>query len=107
MEHSNKFNSRAIKILSYIATMIEELDIDVKIDVDFQSDILSLTTDKGEYIINKHSAAQQIWLASPKSGPYHFSEGEGGKWLNKDNKDLFSILNEELKEYINLELKYE
>lgn len=103
----NKFNSKALKILSYIAEEIESKDLEAITDIDFLSDIIRLSTPAGEFVINKHSAAKQIWLASPKSGPHHFTPQDNGEWLNKDNMDLFKILNEELSEFFEIDLKYE
>jgi CyaY protein len=74
--------------------------------LDYLFDILTLGTNKGPFIINKHSAAKQIWLASPISGPYHF-DPKDGKWINRDDKDLYQILNSELKEFLDIELQYE
>jgi CyaY protein len=74
--------------------------------VDFLSDILKLSTPRGEYVINKHSAAKQIWLASPISGPYHFFLKDG-HWVNKSSIDLLSLLSTELQEFFNIELQYE
>lgn len=100
------FEREAHKTLLYIAELIEEMDHECLIDLDYMSDILKLETDKGPFIINKHRAARQIWLASPISGPYHFSP-QNNKWINVDDVDLFELLNKELKEFIEIELKYE
>jgi len=92
-------NSELSKIaettIAYIADKIEEQDKEASIDVDLQGDILNLDTDKGVYVINKQSAAKEIWLSSPVSGPYHFFY-EQGKWKNKTGLELMAILAEEL-----------
>jgi CyaY protein len=104
--NESNFESKALKAIEYIADTIEERDEDYLFDVDFLSEILKLTTPKGEYVINKHSAAKQIWLASPISGPYHFSLKDN-HWINKDNIDLYCLLSEEFQEFFNIELQYE
>ena len=81
--------------LSHIADKIETEDTEGLIDIDFNPDIIYLNTQHGVFVVNKHSAAQEIWLASPISGPYHFFY-KSDKWLTKDNAILFNILEREL-----------
>lgn len=100
------FENITAETLTYITDTIEENDKECVLDVDYQYDIIRIESSKGPFIINKHSAAGQIWLASPISGPYHF-DPVSGKWINKDNFDLYALLNEELSEFIDIELKYE
>ncbi|XVN43666.1 MAG: iron donor protein CyaY [Candidatus Rickettsia vulgarisii] len=91
-----KFAKLASKTIAMIAEIIEKEDPEGHIDIDFQGDILNLTTSQGVYVINKHSAAKEIWLSSPISGPCHFYYKEG-KWQSKTNNDLMVILEQELK----------
>ncbi|MCC8417068.1 MAG: iron donor protein CyaY [Rickettsia endosymbiont of Bryobia graminum] len=91
-----RFLKLASQTIARIAEIIEKEDPEGHIDVDFQGDILNLTTDQGIYVINKHSAAKEIWLSSPISGPYHFYYNEG-KWQSKTNNDLMTVLEQELK----------
>lgn len=100
------FEKSALKALSYITDSVEESDKEYILDVDYQSDILKIESPKGPFIINKHSAAGQVWLASPISGPYHF-DPKDSKWINRDDIDLYELLNNELSEFIDIELKYE
>jgi iron donor protein CyaY len=91
-----EFTKLAKLALSRITDTIENVDIDGLIDMDFNPDMIHLDTEHGMFIINKHSAAREIWLASPISGPYHFFYKDD-KWQNKDNVSLFDILARELK----------
>ena len=50
------------------------------------------------YIINKHSAAKEIWMVSPVSGPHHF-QLEDGEWIDNDGESICDVLNDELGEY--------
>ncbi len=106
LDNETNFESKALKTISYISDMIEQHDEDCIVEADFLSDILKISTPMGEYVINKHSAAKQIWVASPISGPYHFSL-KNNHWINKNNIDLFDLLSKELKEFFNIELNYE
>jgi len=91
--NNSEFSRIAETTICYIADKIEEQDQDI--DVDLQSDILNLETSKGIYVINKQSAAKEIWLSSPVSGPYHFFY-EQGKWKNRAGLELMNILTTEL-----------
>ena len=91
--NNSEFSKISETTISYIADKIEAQDQDI--DVDLQSDILNLETSNGIYVINKQSAAKEIWLSSPVSGPYHFFY-EQGKWKNRAGLELMKILNNEL-----------
>lgn len=91
------FSNLADQVLLFIADTIESIDQEGLIDVDFHNDIINISTNYGIFVINKHSIAKQIWLASPISGPHHFSYFEDiDKWLTYNNIELFDILNTEL-----------
>ena len=89
------FTKLAEETIALIADTIENEDRDCLIEVDFQRDILNLATHQGVYVINKHSAAKEIWLSSPVSGPHHFYYNSG-KWQSRSKADLFTILEQEL-----------
>lgn len=91
--NNSEFSKIAETVIAHIAYRIEEQNQDI--DVDLQSDILNIDTADGTYVINKQSAAKEIWLSSPVSGPYHFFY-EQGKWKNKTGLELMSILTDEL-----------
>jgi len=93
--NNTEFSKIAETTIACIAEKIEEQDKEASIDVDLQGDILNLETGKGIYVINKQSAAKEIWLSSPVSGPYHFFY-EQGKWKNRAGLELMAILAEEL-----------
>ncbi|WP_342169868.1 iron donor protein CyaY [Rickettsia endosymbiont of Seladonia tumulorum] len=91
--NDSEFSKIAETVIAHIADRIEEQDQDI--DVDLQSDILSIDTTNGIYVINKQSAVKEIWLSSPISGPYHFFY-EQEKWRNRAGLELMSILTDEL-----------
>ena len=51
----------------------------------FESDggglLLTLTSDKGSYVLHWHAPTQQLWFASPTSGASHYAF-DGGQWRN-------------------------
>ncbi len=82
-------------IIHKIAETIEDHDLEGKIDVDLNDGILTLVTDYGIFVINKQSAAREIWLSSPVSGPYHFAS-QGDNWRSRTGAELFEVLSKEL-----------
>ena len=101
MIQHDSFSPLASKAIAYISDQIEDQDEKGIIDVDYLGDILKLLTTKGEYVINKHSAAKEIWLASPISGPYHFHH-YNNKWINKHGAELMSLLELELGQFVDV-----
>jgi len=93
--HDTQFSKLAEQTIASIADIIEKQDQDCLIDIDLQGDILNLTTVHGVYVLNKHSAAKEIWLSSPISGPYHFAY-KSGLWQSRASISLFEILSNEL-----------
>lgn len=99
----DRFSELAERVLAQIAEQVELQDEDYKIELDMLGDILSMKVPAGEYIVNKHSAAREVWLASPVSGPYHFAYLDG-EWKNKKGVELLSLLSKELSEVTKIEL---
>ena len=92
---SSIFDAESAKTLNLIMSFVESKDSDENWDIEFNGDIIEIITENGIFIINKHSSAKEIWLASPISGPHHFRLIEG-KWLNRNMNDIFDILDKEL-----------
>ncbi len=90
MEES-AFNALAEAELERIEAALEgcgaELDIEPKpggvLDVEFE--------DGSKVIINRHSAAREIWVAA-RSGGFHFRP-EDGRWVSgRDGAELYAVL---------------
>jgi iron donor protein CyaY len=92
----NQFVDLAEETIADIAEQIELQDKDYRFEIDMLGDVLSIKTGAGEYILNKHTAAREIWLASPISGPYHFAYKGEGVWRNKAGAELRILLASEL-----------
>ena len=90
MEES-AFNALAEAELARIETALEdcgaELDVEPK-----PGGILELEFDNGsKMIINRHTAAREIWVAA-KSGGFHFRPQDDG-WVNtRGGGDLWAML---------------
>lgn len=71
------------------AIEVDELDIDVELKA---GGVMELECTNGsKIIINRHSAAREIWIAA-RSGGYHFAYS-GNAWVaSKDRSELMEVL---------------
>ena len=92
-----EFNALADRMLGRIEDAIEGCGEDVDLEVK-PGGVLELEfEDGGKIIINRHSAAREIWLAA-RSGGYHFRP-EGDRWLGtRDGEELLAALSRTLSE---------
>ena len=97
-----EFSLKAEQVIDKLAKIIEDSDPEGIIDLDINAGILTLGTNQGVFVINKQSAAKEIWLSSPISGPYHFAPKKEG-WVSRGGFDLFEVLTKELQISINIE----
>lgn len=87
----NEFNALADVALERIERALEEhadcCEYELKGD-----GVLELEfADGSRIIVNRHSSAQQIWVAA-KSGGHHF-RWDGAQWVDtRDGRELFSSL---------------
>ena len=67
-------------------------------DVELQGGVLTLVTRTGiTLVISKHTASQQLWLASPASGGLHFSyDPAHHHWHLPDGRECHAVLTAEL-----------
>ena len=93
-----EFHKLADSEINDLLTRIEEQDTNGILDADILDEILTITLpDNKQYVINKQSYVQQIWLSSPFSGAYHFDYSvDKNMWLTRKNDDLRRLLSSEL-----------
>jgi CyaY protein len=86
-----EFNTLADATLRHIEDAIENCGADVDLEVK-PGGVLELEFDDGsKIIINRHTAAREIWLAA-KSGGYHFRP-QDGRWVGtRDGEDLMAAI---------------
>jgi len=87
-----EFHKLAAVTLSHIEQAVENCGADI--DFENAGEILELEfANRSKIIINKQSAASQIWVAA-KSGGFHYSFDEGAQqWRNDQNgAELFTEL---------------
>lgn len=98
-----EFNQLADAMLARIESSLEaaeaELDFEIKpggvIEIEFD--------DGSKVIVNRHTAAREIWVAA-RSGGYHFRP-EGGRWVaTRNGEELMAALSRCLSEQAGAEI---
>lgn len=86
-----EFNALADAALRRIEDAIEACGADVDLEVK-PGGVLELEfADGSKIIINRHTAAREIWVAA-RSGGYHFRP-EDGRWLGtRDGEELMAAI---------------
>jgi len=87
----SEFESLADAALERIARVVEESGAECDCEPK-GSGVLELEfADASRIVINRHSAAQEIWVAA-KSGGYHF-RFNGSVWVDtRENRELLMVL---------------
>jgi len=87
----SEFESQADAMLERIARAVEESGADCDC-APKGSGVLEIEfPDGGRIIVNRHSAAQEIWVAA-RSGGYHF-RFDGSDWIDtRDRRELIGAL---------------
>lgn len=91
MMDEREFNALADATLRRIEDAVEQCGAEVDLEVK-PGGVLELEFDDGsKIIINRHTAAREIWVAA-KSGGYHFRP-EDGRWVGtRDGEELMTAL---------------
>lgn len=84
------------KFLQKIREQLDKYSEDVIEDVTYAAGVLTINFANGnQYIINRQTPTQQIWLVSPLSGPYRFDyDEEKKKWVS-NGVSMLDTLNKE------------
>jgi CyaY protein len=92
-----QFNALAEAAMGEIERALEQCDAELDYEVK-PGGVLEVEFDDGsKVIINRHSAAREIWVAA-RSGGFHFRE-DGGRWVGtRGGEDLFAVLSRVLSE---------
>lgn len=83
-----QFKELVEELIIQIEDALEELDDDI--DYESSDGILTIIlANKSQIIINRQTAALQLWMAA-KSGGYHYDYAGKGQWQNDRDGELFS-----------------
>jgi iron donor protein CyaY len=98
---SNDFAEIASDTIFTIIDTIEKYDPAGVIQIELEGDIITfIVPENKKYVLNKHNSYRQIWLASPISGPHHFSYVKN-KWINSGGLLLADLLTSEFSQFVN------
>lgn len=85
------FNALADAELARIEAALESCGADIDIEPKPGGVLEIEFGNRTKMIINRHTAAREIWVAA-KSGGFHFRP-EGGRWLaTRDGAELYAML---------------
>ncbi len=86
-----EFNALADATLRRIENAIDDCSVEVDLEVK-PGGVLELEFDDGsKIIINRHTAAREIWVAA-RSGGYHFRPRDGHWIATRDGEDLMAAI---------------
>ena len=86
-----RFNQLADEMLARIEAALADSSADFDYELKPGGVIEVEFADGGKIIINRHSAAREIWIAA-RSGGFHFKP-EGNSWVNtRDDSQLMQVL---------------
>ena len=87
-----EFNRWAEAMLERIEAALERCGGDIDFELG-QGGVLELEFANGsKIIVNRHSAAREIWVAA-KSGGYHFRPENASRWVaTRDGEELLAAL---------------
>jgi iron-sulfur cluster assembly protein CyaY len=85
------FNALAEAELLRIEARLEACGVDMDLE-EKPGGVLEVEFDNGsKLIINRHSAAREIWIAA-RSGGFHFRPENGGWVAGRDGSELYATL---------------
>lgn len=92
-----EFNQLADATLAGIESALEGVDADLDFEIK-PGGVIEIEFDDGsKVIVNRHTAAREIWIAA-RSGGYHFKP-ESGRWVSARNgEELMAALSRCLSE---------
>jgi len=87
------FESLADRTLERIARAVEESGAECDCEPKASGVLEIEFADGSRIVVNRHTAAQEIWVAA-KSGGYHF-RSVGSAWVDtRDKRELLAVLSE-------------
>lgn len=105
MTDEKAFSKRAAETLKALETALT--DVDDRLEADLAGDVLTLEFSDGRtYIVNSHSAAQQVWL-SADARAWHFSfDAAKARWIDtREGRELYAHLGEVVSKKLGRDVK--
>jgi CyaY protein len=93
----SEFESLADNMLERIARVVEESGAECDCEAKASGVLEIEFADGSRIVVNRHSAAQEIWVAA-KSGGYHFRP-VGSGWVDtREKRELLDVLSQLISE---------
>ncbi len=91
MIEESQFNTLADATLARLETALEDCGADLDYELGAGGVLEIEFPNRTKIIVNRHTAAREIWVAA-KSGGFHYRP-EGDRWLGtRDGEELFAAL---------------
>ena len=87
----SQFNQMADEMFEHIEEVLESIDADFDYEIKPGGVIEVEFSDGGKIIVNRHTAAREIWIAA-RSGGFHFKPQEGEWIAARDGSSLMQVL---------------
>lgn len=84
----SEYEALAFPELRRLVQALDQLELE-ELECELAGDILTLSFDEGEYVINSHRAARQIWMAAERTA-WHFD------WIPAENNWVAAKTGDEL-----------
>jgi iron-sulfur cluster assembly protein CyaY len=95
--NESDFDRLAEEALERVSRALEETGVDCDWELKAGGVLELEFADGSRMVVNRHSAARQIWVAA-RSGGYHFRY-DGSRWLDtRDGMELFASLSRRVSE---------
>ncbi len=92
-----EFLRRADQALEHVAASLEDVDPD-QVDFSFSDGVLTLEfADRQRYVLNRQTAADQMWFAAGARAWHYDWDAEGERWVDdRDGHELFERVRGEI-----------
>jgi iron donor protein CyaY len=97
MMDESTFLMHADALLDAVEHALERADALGFIEVERHPESVQIHASGKTFVLSRHSAARQLWLASPVTGGAYFSYTPEGAWKTANGQELRATLTEELR----------
>ena len=87
----SEFEALADAAIAALERALEASALDVDLETKGSGVLEVEFADGGKIVINRHSAAREIWVAA-RSGGFHFRYDGGRWWDSRNDSELFAAL---------------
>eukprot|EP01080_Neovahlkampfia_damariscottae_P008951 gene8951-900_t len=107
-EYQKLINQTIESISDQAEEIIEESNME-DYDIVLSEGVLQIQISKvGTYVISRQTPSRELWLSSPRSGPWHYKYNEN-EWIctREGENKFYERMNEEFSKIFNKTIKFE